>query len=208
MSPRPFIPDGPVPSEVEGRTPSRDEGSRLKPLDFGFALMSGLSVRPPHRVAPDEWLLEIDEELDRRRRAYPMFVAEKRMKEEDAARHIAVLLAIRSDLAGHWNRSESWDVKVRELRRELALRRNAYPSQIERRRLRPAEAVMRMERMEAVHWRYWIALDFFDCGERAGAPFAERLPLIRAASEAVRAWEIAAHAAGNPAAREYVDPAP
>ncbi|MDP9412692.1 MAG: hypothetical protein M3Q08_01070 [Pseudomonadota bacterium] len=178
----------------------------LQPLGFDFPLMSGLSRRPPYKVEPDEYLLEIDAELERRRRAYPMFVQERRMKPEEAERHIAILLAIRADFKGTGTSSDiGWDAKIRELRRELALRRHTYPRQIGSRRLNEAEAAQRMERLEGVHWRYWILLDF--CDELELRDCLEQQRRTRAYLWRVDQWERTAADLGDPAARPHASTA-
>lgn len=179
----------------------------LKPLDFDFPLMSGLSRRPPHAVDQDELLLEVDEELAHRRKFYGRMVERGKLKREDAARHIAVLLAIRSDLAGRWDRSYSWEEKVRELRRELAMRRNMWPRAVASAThpLNSVEAARRMERMEALHFAYWMRLDFYESSAPIGTPAAHEE--MRALGAQREAWERAEHEAGNPAARAYLAPA-
>lgn len=165
----------------------------LRPLDFDFALRSELSTRGPSHVALDEYLLEIDRELEHRARAYPRFVAKGSMTEPEAARHVAVLCAIRDDYlrlpfpAGgdpRWPHRDSdvrhtWDDKVRELRRELALRRAIYPKRIAGNILSRPDAALRMERLEAVHADYWRGLFMFDQWDGC-ATAADRRDKIRA----------------------------
>lgn len=177
----------------------------LAPLGFDFPLMSALSVRPPHAVAPGEWLAEIEEELATRERAYPVFVRERRMAEAEAARHIALFRAIAADFGGAPAPAAfPWDAKIRELRREIALRRNVWPKQIGQRRMDAGKAALRMERMEAVHWRYWIALDHCDEFGQYTADREAQRERVRAYVWRVETWERAAADAGDPAARpEY-----
>lgn len=188
----------------------------LAPLGFDFPLMSPLSTRPPHAVPREEMLIELDEELNARAHSYPLLVAQRRMKEEEARRHIAVLAAVRDDLADPaapaGRDGFPWDAKVRELRRELAIRRNAWPQAIRARRLGAAEAARRMERLEAVHFAYFVDLDHADDASFPGSPPPHRLPCdarfgaLRAHHWRVWQWERAALAAGHPAARAYMRP--
>lgn len=170
-----------------------------KPLGFDFPLMSAISRRSPWSIEADEMLLEVDEELAHRRTFYKRLVDRGQLGEEEAVRHIAVLLAIRSDLAGHWDRSVAWEAKVRELRRELQLRRNAWPKRIASAAhpLSADEARRRMERLDALHVRYWMDLWFHD---------GTRDDMRRHGAER-EAWERAEHAAGNPVARAWLEPA-
>lgn len=171
------------------------------PLGFDFPLMSALSVRPPWAVPPGEWLEELDEELAARERAYPIHVRDRRMKQADADRHVGLLAAVRMDLVDDsTGRLFAWEDKVRELRRELAIRRNAWPRQIAGRRMRAEDAARRMERLEAVHWRYWIALDFCDPLDNIRNCAAQR-EAVRAWAWRIDQWERAAADAGDRAAR-------
>lgn len=190
----------------------------LKPLAFDFPLMSDLSVRPPHAVPADEGLAEVRQELAEREGFYRRLVAKGTMAQADADRHIAIFAAIAADLtadarsAGQLPSSTfAWDAKVRELRRELALRRNRWPKRIDAPSdpLDQATAVRRMERLEAVHFRYWVELFGADDQFRDGAGFEPphylpsdaRHGRIRAFYGRIWAWERDALARGDPAAR-------
>jgi hypothetical protein len=188
----------------------------LKPLDFSFAPMSALSARPPYAVPEAEWLPELSEELASRERVYPVQVRDKRMKADEAERHIAILGAIREDLLERaFYDNPAWqpgtrfvrhhpaihyDAKVRELRRELAIRRNRWPGQISAKRMDADVARLRMERLEAVHWLYWVNLfgadDVFN--ERAHDK-AECASLIRAWTWRRDNWLRERADAGDPA---------
>lgn len=183
-----------------------------------------LSLRPPWRVPADERLLELLAERDRRRGAYPKLVRDGRMTADDADRHQAILARIAEDFADRpigqsgaawlrWNEEWlshfdaapwRWADKVRELRRELALRRNTYPKWIAARRVDEGEARERMERLEAVHWRYWICLEWFaTAGE---GTLGQRLDPVRRQAALVDAWLWRAHCAADPALAGYLTP--
>lgn len=206
----------------------------VRPLAHDFPLMAPpladgtrLSLRPPHAVPDDEQLIELHDERDRRRTAYPKLIAGGRLDEAEARRHRAILDAIVEDCTpmpanlshSGWQRWRdaraavlaacpfTWADKVRELRRELALRRNMWPRHVETGRLPLADARRRMERLEAVHWRYWIRLDFWD----EVAPVTEGyrwawLDAVRIREAAVRAFLWAAHLAGDPAVAGCLTP--
>ena len=152
-----------------------------RPLDFTFPLMSDLSKVAPHTIPVDEQLLEVELEEDYRLRTYPAQVKRGAMTEDGVNRHLVIWKQIRLDLTQppadfpplarqhYWQewcdrRAASpvrWADKVRELRRELAMRRNFYPKQIQKGGDR-AELGRRMERLEAVHFSYWISMDYLD----------------------------------------------
>jgi hypothetical protein len=178
-------------------------------LDHSFPLMSDLSRRPPFAVPVEEQLAELDEEIAHRRALYARLTARHVITQGEADRLAAIARAVRADLgshqsstlvgslAGQWDRSVTWDAKVRELRRELAERRQAWPKRVASAAhpLDADTAARRMERLEAVHFAYWIKLDWWD-----GGGVAE----IRALAEERYAWELAQHRAGNPAARAFL----
>jgi hypothetical protein len=147
----------------------------LRPLTFDFAMMSDLAQRPPHSIGRDEQLLALEEELTHRVDHYPRMVKDCRIKEDDARRHVAIwrqlVEEVRLDAAAisdGWSaaltRQEdqlrlsafTWDDKVREIRRELAIRRGATPGQIQRRRIAPDQARLRLERLDGLHWLYFF----------------------------------------------------
>lgn len=166
----------------------------MKPLDFDFPLMSEISRRPPYAVDHDELAGEIDTELADRSAFYARMAARAKMSQADADRHIDLLAAIRDDLAFAYTRDagwlgqrHGWDAKVRELRRELAIRRNTWPKRIANAAdpLDLVTAALRMERLEAVHFKYWIELFQFDVDEDLQP--ADRRSRIRA--EHWRRWQ-------------------
>lgn len=186
----------------------------LKPLDFDFPVMSELSVRPPHAVSVEEMIAEVGQERADRESFYRRLVAKGTMSQADCDRHIALVGAILSDLKAGFGSAESfgWDVKVRELRRELQLRRNRWPKRIGSPSdpLDKATATRRMERLEAVHFHYWVELfgadDEFG-GGRGGfdpphfLPSDARYGRLRAHYGRIWTWEREALRLGAPAAR-------
>lgn len=181
-----------------------------------------LSIRPPHTVPLDELLLDLEEERDRRRQLYPKWVNVGRITIEEANHHRQILAQILDDLTppapslspAAYRRHQDeqaerasasphrWADKVRELRREIALRRKAYPKWIGENRMAEADVRRSMERIEAAHWRYWIRLDHFDASD-SELPLRERLQPIRDQAAAVEAWLVHAHHSGDPAIAGY-----
>ena len=198
-------------------------------LTDDFPLRSGLARRHPGDIDNDELLREVDQELDRRRAAYPALVTRGTLSREEAEQHIATWATIRDD----WRRLEhrlerllgsradgtaltlrrapaayagTWDARVRELRRELAIRRAAYPKWIANagNPLTADDAALRLERLDAVHWRYWMQLFGFTPDapptSGAGSPAAAlQRDLARHAHVAAREQALA-FAAGDDAA--------
>jgi len=197
-------------------------------LERDFPLRSALAVRAPIDVPEDEQLLELEDELAKRRRVYPGFVERGTMTEEQASHHINVWQALIDDhrrtaaKVAHWQRHGferpatrlmndppwrgTWDGRIRELRRELALRRTAYPKWIANptNPLTEAEARRKLERLDAIHHRYWIGLEHFipplpaahpdEAAQLATLSAADYLrhPLIRADFDKIRdmvAWQ-------------------
>ncbi|GAM00741.1 hypothetical protein [Sphingomonas parapaucimobilis] len=190
----------------------------LRPLTDDFAMRSADTTTPPHLVDRRAMLVELEEELDKRIRVYPGHVERRLMSREDAEHHIVVWRAIIADFHrdeaaaarrdGHGYAidpapyTHDFDARVRELRRELATRRNAYPKWIASpaNPLTAETATRKLTRLDAVHWRYWMHLFAFD--ERGDpldltrlAHAAEREMLNRAA-----AWRDASARGGIPAA--------
>lgn len=186
----------------------------LRPLAFDFPLMSDLSTRPPHSVPEEEMLAEVEQELADRDGFYRRQVAKQTMTADDAERHIAALAAVAADLGGAAAKGGlgaagiAWDSKVRELRREIAIRRNRWPKRVDSPAdpLDRATAGRRMERLDAVHFHYWVRLAFAD-DLVAGFDPPHFLPsdadrgLVRAWQWRIWEWERRALAAGDPAAR-------
>ncbi len=189
-----------------------------QPLTDDFAMRSLGTTAAPHLVDTRDMLIELEEELDKRVRVYPGHVERQLMKREDAEHHIAVWRAIIADFhraeaaaarrAGHGYAfdpapyTHDWEARMRELRRELATRRNAYPKWIASpaNPLTAEAAARKLTRLDAVHWRYWMRLFAFDERDDAIdltrlAHAAEREMLNRAP-----AWREASASGGIPAA--------
>lgn len=142
-----------------------------------FRMLSPESAHPcdvPLQVMIDEALRE----LAGRRQRHPGYVATERMTERESAHELAVMASIVADLRmaqASWrpsgiafapDKTVTWTAKVETLRRELAIRRAAYPRWIERGQLNAAVAHGQMERLEAIHWMYWVNAMFWLPDER------------------------------------------
>lgn len=157
----------------------------LKPLiGDAFPLASVGAAQAPHMVERGDMLIELDEELDKRLRVYPAQVARGTMTQDASDRHLALWRAIVADhhrgeaaIARLMRRPYAidaaplaldWDGKVRELRRELAMRRNAYPKWIASptNPLTAPAAARKLAAIDAVHWRYWMELYCFSDAPR------------------------------------------
>jgi hypothetical protein len=151
----------------------------VRPLDFDFVLMSELSDRPPHSIPRDEQRIELADSAQERRVHWPALIRKGRMTQEEANRHAGIWREIGEDMARapdgtrkakvrYWathaerraSSPVSWEDKVRELRRELAIRRNRYPKQIAQLIHDEADLRVRMERLEAIHWAYFMELRY------------------------------------------------
>lgn len=119
---------------------------------------------------------KLEAELDRRRRLYPRSVERRTMPPETMEHELAIFAAMLDD----YHRSPldprpfrfDWRTRIVALRRELAMRRTAYPkwAASPSNPLTEAEARDRLERLDAVYHRYWRWLLCFD-------PPIETLPL-------------------------------
>lgn len=137
----------------------------LEPLTDAFEMRGPMAMRAPWQVPRDEHLLELRAELDRRRTVYRGLVDRNTLTAEQAKRYCAIL---RGAIAHYDHRAPrepgvDHDMIVRELRREIALRRNAYPKWVKSptHALSADAAATHMERIEAVHWSFWMDLDGF-----------------------------------------------
>jgi len=122
--------------------------------------------------------------------------------------HIELLDEIHCDLVDPFRErtlTNRWEAKVRELRREIAIRRNGYPKSIEKGRLRERDAGPWLEAIEGVHFTYWIRLEHWDERGPATSLSASMEP-IRRQSSRVEAWLWQAHLAGDPAIAGYLTP--
>lgn len=147
-----------------------------KPLANDFTLLSP-GARHPNEIYLAKQLAEIRRELDYRRRFYGDWVNKGRLTELAKAHEIAMFEEIehdfvalqRLDETGIWSDPgsgdepldiaavhDAWQAKVRALRREIMLRRNTYRKRVDQGRMSPEDATKHLERIEAVHWRYWM----------------------------------------------------
>ncbi len=139
-----------------------------RPLERDFLLVSPIvgDHATPDYVTAEDCLLEMDAEMDRRRAAYPKFVEKNQMTPEQMRWHIDVWAAMIDDHVrtlplGARRAAEpyryTWEIRIRELRRELAMRRAAYPKWI----ANPAHpldldvARAKLVALDHVHYRYW-----------------------------------------------------
>ncbi|MEA3053514.1 MAG: hypothetical protein QOG72_2417 [Sphingomonadales bacterium] len=183
----------------------------LKPLDFDFSLMSDLSVRPPHSVPEEEMLAEVEQTLADRSVFYRRQVERGKMRVDEAERHIALLADVAADLRGRpagEPAAFAWEAKVRELRREIAIRRNRWPKRIDSHvdPLDRATAARRLEQLDSVHFHYWVRFAFADdlvAGLEPPHFLASdgRRGVLRGWQWRAWAWERDALARGDPAAR-------
>jgi len=181
-------------------------------LTDSFALHSDLSRRLPWQVSRDEQADEVQAELADRRATYPRLIQRERMSREEADRHLAIWQAITDDHIRDraWRKivgtpgafypptpahsfAIDWETRVRELRRELALRRNLYAKRIASptSQLTADVARRKLEALDAVHYRYWCDLfGFCDGAQDATQDLARHAHVIAAAVEhATPDWE-------------------
>lgn len=141
-----------------GARPLTDAAARA------FPLASDLSRRPVTAIDEAELRVELAAELDRRLQFYPGRVLKQMMRQDEAHRFIAIWRALIDDAAdGNRAYTFDWETRVRELRRELALRRAAYPRWVASpsNPLTADEAASRLERLDALHAHYWLGLRGF-----------------------------------------------
>lgn len=194
-------------------------------LAHDFAPRSALATRGPGDIPFAEMMRELADERASRTATYPALIAKSTMTRDDAARHMAVWRAIEADFAAaapHQDRPGtpearsaspnnrvSWADKLRELRRELALRRNAYPKWLAKptATLTAAEAARKLEALDAIHWLYWHRLFAFT---PAGEDPRIDLPRLHwiATREAERAKDRADRTGGKQVDRSLLDGTP
>ena len=156
--------------------PALDLGAPSPDLAWDFPERSPGTLRHPAYVPLAEQRQELAAELDRRRRFYPRSVERRTMTAETMEHELAVFAAMVDD----YDRSPreprpfrlDWRARIVALRRELAMRRTAYPkwAASPSNPLTEAEARERLERLDAVYHHYWRWLFCFD-------PPIETLPL-------------------------------
>lgn len=134
-----------------------------RPLARDFAACSPLlGTDQPVYVSTADCLAELQEEMDRRRRVYPRFVDKGTMTPEVMERHLLAWQVMVDDHAWALGKRAlsyrlTWEDRVRELRRELTLRRVAYPKWIANptNPLTEEKARAKLQRLDYVHHRYW-----------------------------------------------------
>lgn len=197
-----------------------------RPLAHDFAPRSELADRAPGDVTFADMLRELADERTQRATTYPHLINKGTLSAPDAARHMAIWRAIEADFAAaapHQDRpgtpeanaaapknAVSWDDKIRELRRELALRRTAYPKWIAKpvHPLTATEGARKLAALDAIHWRYWHRLFAFTPAGIGPRTDLARLAWI-ATREAERAKARADRNTGREVQRTLVDaPAP
>ena len=187
------------------------------PLAFDFALATPaidraggpllLSIRPLWSIDRAEQLAELGREIGYRATAYPRMVDTGRLKQADADRHVRILESVLLDLddvADRPRATGTWPAMIRELRRELALRRNLWPKLIDSGRMKPADACRHMEALEAAHWACWIELRGIDSEFPAGTPAAQSSAIIHGLFAQREIWLERAAAEGHPIAAAYL----
>lgn len=190
----------------------------------------------PHSVPLAAQEAELSRELDQRRHAYPRRVEKRMLSQYDADRRIDLLHAIHDDIAWlaqfarwsagteprfshdmtrHRDAAEAaiarfrWSELVAELRREIDMRRKYYPAWVRKGSLDAPRARLQLERIEAVHFLYWVHGRWFmpdelhSVRDRVWTVDGPERALFRAAAHAHRARFAAASRRGD-----YVDIAP
>lgn len=140
--------------------------------DADFALHCDLTAdffaRMTTSIERADMITEIAIELAYRRATYPKRIELGRIDADQAARQIAIIGEIRDQLPhrgndhGEGDATFTWSDKVRELRREITMRRLLYPRWIADRQnpLTREAAILRLARIEAVHELYWYLCCF------------------------------------------------
>lgn len=135
--------------------------------DADFALHCDLTADFFDRLAGGidraDLVAEIEVELVYRRATYPKRIELGRIDPDQADRQIAIMGEIRDQLPHPGNNHAegdadfTWSDKVRELRREITMRRLLYPGWIAdpKSPLTRETAILRLARIEYVHELYW-----------------------------------------------------
>lgn len=137
-------------------------------LAWDFLERSPGAVRHPASVPFAEQREELAAELDRRRRLYPRSVERGTMTAATMSHELAVFAAMLDDYCRSLRDPRpftlDWRSRIIALRRELAMRRTAYPKWVASgsNPLTQAEATARLERLDAVYHQYWRWLFCFD----------------------------------------------
>lgn len=152
MTAQPALDLAPAPSDLAWDFPERSPGT----------------TRHPGHVPLAEQRDELAAELDRRRRLYPRSVERGTMSAATMQHEIAVFAAMLHDYDRRPDRPRpytlDWRSRIVALRRELAMRRTAYPKWVASpsNPLTQADATQRLERLDAVYHHYWRWLFCFD----------------------------------------------
>lgn len=142
----------PAPSELAWDFPERSPGA----------------ARHPATVPLAEQRAELEAELDRRKRLYPRSVERGTMTAATMEHELAVFAAMvddyRRSLQDPRPFTLDWRSRIIALRRELAMRRAAYPKWVASgsNPLTQVDATARLERLDAVYHQYWRWLFCFD----------------------------------------------
>lgn len=194
----------------------------MRALDPDFPLRSALAVRAPRDVTIEEQRLGLEDELERRMRTYPGHVSRNAMTQADADRQIALCRVLVDDARRiEWHRARAiaadrgqpapieprghphsfgWEDRVRELRRDIAIRRNAYPRWIASATnpMTAEKAAIAFDWLDAVHYRYAIDLDCFTGPDLAPADDHARIAWIATTEQQDRnqQWNAALGAGG------------
>ena len=148
--------------------PSLDLLPAPSELAWDFPEQSPGAVRQPASVPLAEQRAELEAELDRRRRLYPRSVDRNTMTAATMEHELAVFSAMiddyRRSLQDPRPYTLDWRSRIIALRRELAMRRTAYPKWVASgsNPLTQADATVRLERLDAVYHQYWRWLFCFD----------------------------------------------
>lgn len=151
-------------------------------LDAFYTCISAESA-DPETITVQQQLDELDRELHARRAAYPRRIQNGQLSQEEADYHLAEFQVLVDDARARqalivWHdggkQAEAWaalqrlDARVADhmtrwtwsdlvagLRREIDLRRRGYPRWIAKGSLTKDDARHRLERLEAVHFKWW-----------------------------------------------------
>lgn len=148
--------------------PALDLAPAPSDLAWDFLERSPGTTRHPAHVPMAQQREELAAELDRRRRLYPRSVERGTMSAATMQHELDVFAAMLDDY--HRSRQDprpyrlDWRSRIIALRRELAMRRTAYPKWVASpsNPLTQADATQRLERLDAVYHHYWRWLFCFD----------------------------------------------
>ena len=146
-------------------------------LSADFPLRSDRTRRMPAEINTAEKIAELEEEAHRRKHAYPRFIKTGSLTTEAATHQQAVWTALTVDyqrlaactdwtIKPDYQRfpfTGNWRGRVAEIRRELHMRRCAYPNWVASptNSMEDATAIRKLEILDAVHDDYWCHLRHF-----------------------------------------------